>query len=236
MVCERSGVRVPPVEEACDITPSWLLAGGDPTPGFLPSDVSCDLAEGAKGQNGDAGGATRLVPWRGQTRTFGRRPRGDPGLVAVRPAASETGTVTFVASGVLARRRGQRNPGSSGGRAEQRLGFRQSPHAGPVPASVPTSSWGPPEGGAPVASSRGWGSGPRPRGQCGAARAAGCGRPLAEGGASAPTLTFVPFRFASGALAQCRLWPGHSPLPSWRLVQGQGRRGGDPSPGRPPRP
>lgn len=57
MVCERSGVRVPPVEEACDITPSWLLAGGDPTPGFLPSDVSCDLAEGAKGQNGDAGGA-----------------------------------------------------------------------------------------------------------------------------------------------------------------------------------
>lgn len=56
-VCERSGVRVPPVEEACDITPSWLLAGGDPTPGFLPSGVSCDLAEGAKGQNGDAGGA-----------------------------------------------------------------------------------------------------------------------------------------------------------------------------------
>lgn len=183
-----------------------------------------------------AGRGHRLVPWRGQTRTFGRRPRGDPGLVAVRPAASGTGTVTFVASGVLARRRGQRNPGSSGGRAEQRLGFRQSPHAGPVPASVPTSSWGPPEGGAPVASSRGWGSGPRPRGQCGAARAAGCGRPLAEGGASAPTPTFVPFRFASGALAQCRQWPGHSPLPSWRLVQGrggeEGTRARDARPGR----
>lgn len=126
-----------------------------------------------------AGRGHRLVPWRGQTRTFGRRPRGDPGLVALRPAASGTGTVTFVASRVLARRRGQRNPGSSGGRAEQRLGFRQSPHAGPVPASVPTSSWGPPEGGAPVASSRGWGSGPRPRGQCGAA---GCGLRAASGG------------------------------------------------------
>lgn len=91
MVCERSGVRVPPVEEACDITPSWLLAGGDPTPGFLPSGVSCDLAEGAKGQNGDAGGVgppgwcpgagrrARLVAARGETRGWSQCGRRRPG-------------------------------------------------------------------------------------------------------------------------------------------------------------
>lgn len=42
--------------------------------------------------------------------------------------------------------------------------------------------------------------------------------PLAEGGAPAPTPTFVLFRFTSGFLAHYRRWPGHSPLPA--LVAG----------------
>lgn len=53
----RSPVCVPRlVEEARDIPPSWPSAGGDPSPSFLSSDVSPDLAEGARGHDGDGKG------------------------------------------------------------------------------------------------------------------------------------------------------------------------------------
>lgn len=237
MVCERSGVRVPPVEEACDITPSWLLAGGDPTPGFLPSDVGCDLAEGAKGQNGDAGGAgppgwcpgagrrARLVAARGETRGWSQCGRRRPRRGLSRswlPGCSHA----VEASGTRAPRAAV--PSSAW--------VSDSPHMLALCLLRCPRRLGGPQREVPLLpAAEGGARGPAPGGSA-EPRAAGCGRPLAEGGASAPTLTFVPFRFASGALTQCRLWPGHSPLPSWRLVQGQGRRGGDPSPGRPPRP